>query len=294
MASSEKGITNHIREKQDLKGILEHVHDMRGIDFNLYREATVARKIDLRLEETRAHHYKAYLDYLRANPEELDILIKTLTIRVSNFFRNPLVFELLNSFILPDLISGFRFLKIWSLGCAHGEEPYSVAILIHDLMKKEKGVLDVKILGTDICDGAIEKALKGEYPDSELLEVKKKHLDAFFQLMSHVRIAFPESRDTYRIDDEIKSMVTFECGDMLGRLKSEKSRGNAFNLMLCRNVLIYMNKTLQNEVMLHINDILTSGGYLILGESETLPEMFKKDFQQIFPGVKIFRKQPVK
>lgn len=251
----------------------------------------MARKLELRLQDTKTYNYKEYLAYLRSNPEELDDLVKTLTIKASNFFRNPLVYELLNSFILPELISEFRSLNIWSLGCAKGEEPYSVAMIIHELLKRENKPFDVKIVGTDMCDGAIETAVTGEYPDNELSEVKKRHMDAFFQRISTSQELPFKQKHIFRLIDEIRSMVRFECGDIISRLKSREARLNACNLILCRNVLIYMNRGLQEEVLKNISDILCENGYLVIGESETIPETYNNTFSRVFPGVKIYRKR---
>jgi len=203
-------------DTEALRNLFEFVNGIRGVDFALYRQATVTRKLGLRLEETRTYNCREYLSYLKAHPEELDNLIRALTIKVSNFFRNPLVFELLEAFILPELIAQFRSLSVWSLGCANGEEPYSIAMLAHELLKREKERFDVNILGMDICEGAVDNAVRGEYPAGELLEVKKKYMDAFFDRVLRPGGHPHEHESLYRITDTIKEMVKFECGDIAG------------------------------------------------------------------------------
>lgn len=215
-----------------------------------------------------------------------------MTIKFSNFFRNPLVFELLYSSILPELIAEFRFLKVWSVGCANGEEPYSIAIMINELLKREKDFFDYKILGTDLDGGAIEKALKGEYHENDLLEVKKRYLDDFFQKISEPGETPHGHVHMFRISNEIKSMVKFACDDLIGALKTKKAFPDAYNLILCRNVLIYMNRSLQEEVLRSFSEKIYGNGYLVIGESETIPEAIKDKFSQIFPGVKIYKKLP--
>ena len=269
---------------------MEYINSIRGIDLALYRHATVKRKLDLRLDETGSRNYEEYLNYLMANPGEINNLIRALTIKFSNFFRNPLVFELLYSSVLPELISEFRFLKVWSIGCANGEEPYSIALIINELLKREKDYFDYKVLGTDIDSTAIEKALKGEYHENELLEVKKKYLDAFFQKISELREPLHGHEHIFRIRNEIKSMVEFTCDDLIGALKSKKAFPGAYNLILCRNVLIYMNRSLQEEVLRSLSERIYENGYLVLGETETIPEAVKNKFSQAFPGVKIYKK----
>ncbi len=250
------------------------------------------RKLELRLEDTKTYSYTSYIAFLKSHQPELDNLIKALTIQHSNFFRNPLVFELLDYFVLPDIISRFGFFSIWSLGCAKGEEPYSIAMIIRELFKKNKKHFDCMILGTDLCDGAIGSAISGEYPESELSEVKKKYIDAFFQKVSNPLEPAAEQGQIHRINNEIKAMVRFECDDIAGKLKSGRKKTETYNIILCRNVLIYMNRSLQEEILGNILSVLAENGYFIIGESESVPASFKDRFIQVFPGIKIYRKKP--
>ena len=245
----------------------------------------------MRLDETGKANPQEYLGYLKLHPSEVDNLINTLTINVSNFFRNPLVYELLFSEVLPELISVFRFLKVWSVGCANGEEPYSTAMMISELLKREQDYFDVSIFGSDIDSEAVGRALKGEYREGELAEVKKKHIDAFFRKVSKSDEALAMHEDVYRISREIKAMVKFESSDLIADLKTGRKKLGACNLILCRNVLLYMNRSLQAEVFKDLSDKLYESGYLVIGATETLPESFRDKFEQVFPGVKIFKKK---
>jgi chemotaxis methyl-accepting protein methylase len=283
---------NSGKDRTELQRLFAYINEARGIDFGLYRQATVIRKIELRLQNTKTYNYTQYIEYLKSHQAELDNLIKALTIKHSNFFRNPLVFELLDYFVLPDIISQFGFFSIWSLGCAKGEEPYSIAMIIRELFKKDKKHFDCRILGTDLCDEAVESAIKGEYPESEMSEVKKKYVDVFFQKVSRPPELPGEQGQIHRINNEIKSMVRFECHDIAGILKSGEKRPGTYNLILCRNVLIYMSRLLQEEILGNILSILAENGYFIIGESETIPDSFKDRFVQVFPGIKIYKKKP--
>lgn len=263
---------------------------MRGIDFSLYRQATVSRKLELRLRETESRDYKEYLSFLKNNPAEFQPLVRTLTIKVSNFFRNPVVFELLESRVLPELAADFGFLKAWSLGCAHGEEPYSVAMIVRELQAQENLSFAHHIQGTDVDPEAIGKARKGEYSVEELFETKRKYLDAYF-------IALPpqfgacHGNARYQIIDEIRSMVRFSSDNIINMLLQKRVHLGSYNLVLCRNVLIYLNREMQEQMIRAIGDILYDNGYLLLGESETMPESVRQEFEQPFPGIKIFRKR---
>lgn len=275
--------------REELSDLLEFINEQRGVDFALYRHATIMRKLDLRLRETGTVSYGAYLAYLKSHPAEIEDLVAALTIKVTSFFRNPLVFELLSSRIIPELMSRFKPLRIWSLGCASGEEPYSLAIIVRDLLKREKETANVGIVGTDIDASAIGKAIKGEYPEKGLAEVRKRYVDEFFQL-----IRGPSAKEhIYRISDQIRSMVRFEKDDIVSGLKRAKDAGRPYHIILCRNLLIYMNRDLQEEVLSNISRILCSGGYLVIGESETLPDAVRDGFTQNFPGIKIYCKKPL-
>lgn len=263
---------------------------MRGIDFSLYRPATVSRRLELRLQETKSSDYKEYLSFLKNKPDELQHLVRTLTIKVSNFFRNPVVFELLSSRVLPELASEFGFLKAWSLGCARGEEPYSIAVILREFQLQENLSFAYHIQGTDVDPEAIEKAKKGEYSDEELFETKRKYLDAYFMKLPH-QFGTCLGNERYQLKDEIRSMVRFSSDNIMNMLLYKRQYLGSYNLILCRNVLIYLNREMQEQMIRAIGDILYDKGYLVLGEAETMPECVRQEFEQPFSGIKIFRKR---
>ena len=273
-----------------LKKLLEYIHAERGIDFTLYRHATVVRKLDLMLERAGCRDYKEYLSFLQAHPGEMQDLVMTLTIKASNFFRNPLVFELLYTTIIPELVAEFGFLKAWSIGCAYGEEPYSVAMIVRELIAEENLSFAYNIQGTDVYPNAIEKAIRGEYPEGELVEAKQRYVESCF-----TRIASPQSLgpDTarYRVKSEIRSMVRFSCTNIMDQLLYKRAYLGNYNLVLCRNVLVYMNIAMQEELFRALKDILYEKGFLVLGETETMPESMRADFEQPFPGIRVFKKR---
>lgn len=273
-----------------LKQLLEYIHAARGIDFSLYRQATVLRKLELRLQGTNSRDYKSYLSFLKENSDELQALVRTLTIKVSNFFRNPAVFELLSSRVVPELTAQFGFLKVWSLGCADGEEPYSVAMIVHEYKEEEKLAFIHHIQGTDVDPEAIERARRGEYAEQELFETKRKYLDTYFRKLPHKFETYHE-HERYQIKDEIKSMVRFSSDNIMNMLLHKRPYLGIYNLILCRNVLIYLNREMQEEMIMSIGNILYDKGYLVLGEAETMPESVRQEFEQPFPGIKIFRKR---
>jgi len=273
-----------------LKRLLEYIHEERGIDFSHYRYATVVRKLFLRLQESACRDYEEYLAFLKAHPEEMQPLVRTLTIKVSNFFRNPLVFELLYTSVIPELVDEFGFLKVWSIGCAHGEEPYSIAILVHELLTQENLSFSYNIQGTDVDPDAIERARTGEYAEGDLVETKRRFIDAYFTKS----VASPASEygsERYILNSEIRSMVRFSSNNIIDQLLYRRAYIGNYNLVLCRNVLIYMNIAMQERIFRALGDILYEDGYLVLGASETMPESVRSGFEQPVPDVRIFRKR---
>lgn len=274
-------------DTKSLKNLLDYIQISRGTDFSRYRQATIRRMLDRRMQDTGQETVGAYFDYLQRNPEEIQHLLRSLTVKVSSFFRNPLSFEIIQAMVIPDLVQNFGAVTAWSIGCANGEEPYSLAIILRELIQKERMSFTCRIIASDMDANALKKAKRAEYTGDTLDDVKKKQLDAYFEPVS--RSAGYEHTCTFRLKKEITDMVCFSCGDMEALLRNEAS--GRFNLILCRNVLIYMNLALQHELLDSICGILYPKGYLMLGESETLPSVLQPKFLQPFPGVKIYQKK---
>ena len=144
--------------------------------------------------------------------------------------------------------------------------------------------MSVEILGTDIDARAIGKAVRGEYPEEEIADVRKRHVDEFFRV-----IRDPASKGlTYRISDSIRPTVRFEKGDIISGVRRAKDEGRQHHVILCRNLLIYMNRDLQEEILNNVFHILCAGGYVVIGESETIPDKLTARFVRAFPGMKIY------
>ena len=151
--------------------------------------------------------------------------------------------------------------------------------------------MTVKIIGTDIDRRAIDKAAAGVYPESGLEEVKKKHLDSCFEGVLNPHAGLTECEQLFRLKDELRQMVSLECDDVIGRLSSVRGRTSPYNLILCRNMLIYLNLSLQEKFLFNVTERLYEGGYLVLGASETLPQKVRSLYVQPFEAVKIYRKK---
>ncbi|MCP4761689.1 MAG: protein-glutamate O-methyltransferase CheR [archaeon] len=246
--------------------ILGYLKTNQGFDFSGNRPDMIKRRITNRLTDTKCIDYKQYLSYLQNNSKELDYLIDALTINVSRFFRNTLTFEYIADILLHDIITqksvtSDTTLRIWSAGCATGEEPYSIAILINELMKKENLNIKLNIFATDIDKTSLTNAKKGNYPFESVKGIKYHLLKKYFTI----------KEECYSLNSEIKDLVRFYTYDMLDKKTyvPEKSVFGDFDLVLCRNLLIYFQNDYQKIIFDKLYRALSKKGHLILGEAET-------------------------
>ncbi|MBT3755787.1 MAG: protein-glutamate O-methyltransferase CheR [Candidatus Cloacimonetes bacterium] len=274
--------------KQKINMILNFLHDQRGFDFSGNRLSMLERRITKRLYTTKCDSLEEYYDYIILHPQECDKLIDVLTINVSSFFRNSLTWEYTNKFLLPKLFekkeanreSSIRF---WSAGCASGEEPYSIAILINEFFKKENTKPNTHIFATDIDTEILKKAEKATFDMDAVKNIK----------LGLLRKYFIERSDLFTLKKEIKDMVSFSFFDLLDR-KRYSPPGSVFgnfDIILCRNVLIYFNNEFQERIFDKLYRSLNKGGYLILGEAEVPIQKFKSEFRRIDKCCKIYQKR---
>lgn len=272
---------------QELEKILSYLNEKRGFDFSGYRPPMIERRVGKRLLAVKSANFREYLSYLEEHPEELNSLIDVLTINVSRFFRETLTFEYIAARVLPAIVlrkagSLDHSLRVWSAGCSTGDEPYSLAILINELMKKEDLKLDLNIFATDIDEGALKKAQEGKYSFEFIENVKYGFLKKYFTIED----------DSYLLNPEIKELVKFSLYDILDKktyAPPESVFGN-FDLILCRNLLIYFQTEHQEIIFDKLFRALTVNGYLVLGETETLPPKYQRYFKKENEYCRIYRK----
>lgn len=274
-----------IMEDNELYSILHYMKEQRAIDFSAYKPGTIKRRLEIRMVRTGMADYGAYYRYLAKHPAETDLLLDAMTISVSHFFRNPFVFELLKTQILPELTAATPKggLRIWCAGSARGEEAYSLAILLKELISK-KAVSDPPfIIATDIDREALAYAGRASYRGDELTEVNKDYLDRYFT----------EDNGKYSLREEVRSMVTFAWHDITSCRPPKEGIFSDYHLVLCRNTLIYFTRALCEKVLECLARTVTNRGCLVLGEAETIPSGLKTDFHEISPRSRIFHKEEV-
>ncbi|MHB8894473.1 MAG: CheR family methyltransferase [Candidatus Geothermincolia bacterium] len=253
----------------------------RGLDCEQYKENYLKRRIAVRLRATGAPDYIDYLRILRNDPEEYTKLMNELTINVTQFFRDPDVYSKLWENVLPDLIKskkamGSRTLRIWSAGCASGEEPYSMAILLEDILGEESKRWNIRVLGSDFDDRSLLAARQGAYLDLEML--KGLEPSKFFEIEQVTEGV------QWQVKEEVKRRVKFE---KLNLLAEEEPRH--FDMVLCRNVLIYFGRKVQTRIIETLSKSILREGFLVLGKSETLGQDAAQAFRPIFPRERIYQ-----
>lgn len=243
---------------QELKQLMEKIYHDRGFDFREYKESTLVRRLDSRM---RARGVKTYADYacvLDLDSSEYNKLFDALTIKVTSFFRDEVAFKALEEVVLPLLIhrgaETQRRLSIWTAGCATGQETYSIAILLLELLGVEIEQWNVTILGTDIDLTALKRARDGIFTANEVENIRPVWLKKYF---------IAEKRG-FCVQPVLGHLVTFETHNMVS-----DPPYSGLDLVVCRNVIIYFNTALQTRVLKAFHEGLKGGGFLLLGKAET-------------------------
>ena len=270
-----------------LDEILEHLVETCGRDFRGNRPAMIERRLSRRLAVTGTGDFRNYLSRIRRDPEEADRAVAALTINISTFFRNRLTFEYLAAKTLPRLLkekarSGDRCVRVWSAGCAGGEEAYSMAILLAELGEKEADAPEPIVFATDIDEQALASAREGVYPPERLANVRFGLLNRFFS---------PHGR-RFRVGAGIRRSVFFDTFDLLERERyaPPESVFGGFDVVLCRNVLIYFDATYQEIIFDKLHRSLAAGGHLVLGRSEVPAAEFRGRFVKVSENCPVYRK----
>ncbi|MDQ2714820.1 MAG: hypothetical protein M3Z08_07940 [Chloroflexota bacterium] len=247
------------KTEQVLHDILEQVGRQASIDFRSYKVATLLRRIGRRMMVTRIRTIGEYSTYLATHPDEVGELVQSFFINVTQFFRDTDAFSYIRSEVLPKLVARARererVLRFWAAGCSTGEEPYSLGMLLTDLLGAELPEWSVKIFATDVDEAAITFARRGLYSEHLLKGVPAEYRERFFERADH----------GYRISKALRQMVIFGQQNL-----SRSAPFPHIDLVLCRNVLIYFTPELQDYVLNQFAFSLFPDGYLFLGKTETV------------------------
>ncbi|MGA2713603.1 MAG: chemotaxis protein CheB [Bryobacteraceae bacterium] len=247
-----------VPEGSDLDRICLLLRSSAGVDFRLYKQATVRRRIARRMALQKIASLAKYAQILKQNPEEAQALTDDIFIHVTSFFRDPECFQALRKRVLAKLClkrSAGDPIRIWVAGCSTGEEVYSIAMLLLEELGEQSNRVGIQFFGTDIQERAVEHARAGTYPESAVAAVSPARLKRFFVQTDH----------GYQIQKSIRDLCVFARHDL-----AKDPPFSRLDLISCRNVLIYMGSALQKRVLSVFQYALKPGGFLFLGNSESI------------------------
>jgi chemotaxis protein methyltransferase CheR len=262
-------------EKASYNRLKKTLQETAGLNCNGYREEYLRRRFEIRLRASGAGTYGKYLLYLKKNPDELKKLLNDLTVNYTMFFRDTDVYEYLEKVLLPKLCRSQNPIRIWSAGCASGEEPYSLAIMLHKILGKAIDKRLVTIFASDIDKEALAQASKGEYQPKQLCKLDAASLDRFFI----------KNEATYTVKGFVKANIRFEQFDLM----TEPLHKN-LDLVLCRNVMIYFSRESQQQIHMKFYNALKEGGYFVSGKSEILSGEPNERFLPIDSPTRVYQK----
>ncbi len=275
MKIAEPTIREDEREFADLKSLIKK---KMGFNCDDYKQAHLKRRLAVRLRATRSKSYKEYGGILMKDETESHKLKETLTINVTEFFRNHETYEAFRRAALPEMVKAkgeSRIIKVWSAGCANGEELYSIAIMLFEFLGPSAKKYNIRLLGTDIDDESLEKARSGIYQPKILEKLSKERHERFFA----------NKGTFYQIRDDIHGLANFKHHDMIS---DPQLRG--FDIIFCRNVTIYFDQNLQEKLYLNFYNALNEKGYFVMGKTESLVGPAEELFKPVDPRERIYQK----
>jgi chemotaxis protein methyltransferase CheR len=269
-----------------IQEIIQVIHKTHGFDVSIYDETFLQKSIINRSKATGWDGLSDYLLFLSANRLEAEILFKSLSITYTDFFRNALAFANLEHWILPKLLkdkSPGSEIRVWSAGCASGQETYSIAMLLSKLHHPQGLNVNYRILGTDISQISLVQAIRGEYKEEAMQNIPLKHIKEFFT----------QNGDTYKIIPKLKQHISFSTYDLLDSQSNNppESIFGDYDLIFCSNLLYYYRPEQQLFILRKIFRALAEQGYLILGETERYIMKKTSGLQMVAQPATIYQKR---
>lgn len=263
----------------EFAALTEKISRERGFGCASYKEKCLRRRIAVRMRARGVHTFRDYAAILDRDAREYELLLDALTINVTKLFRNWETFAAIAHDVIPELWpTATQHIRCWSAGCASGEEPYSLAILMHQeaARRRDEGALSrIMIVGSDIDRLSLKAAERGTFGE-----------DAFADTPPIIRRRYFSPKPPHALDSSVKAMVCFERRDLL----HEPPPAGGLELITCRNVIIYFDRVSQEALFQRFFDALVPGGFLVLGKVETLLGPARNQFVAVNPRERIFRK----
>ena len=274
--------------KNAIGEILDVIGNERSMDLSCYCFEFMKNAIEKRMEVLDKKQPSHYRDLIKKDAAERETLYNSIHNHHSTFFRDPYTFDFIEKKLLPLIIaekirSEANDIRIWSTACATGEEPYSMAIMLNELQRDENNIFDFSLFATDVDEKILKKAREGNYDILSMDNIRYSLLNSYFTI----------ANGKYQIARKIREMVSFSQFDMIhpSRMAPEESVFASFDMILCRNLLIYINKKCRDRVYNKLHKALAPKGYLVLGECEALKGEYQHLFEPIDDDIHIYRKK---
>ncbi|MEE9219872.1 MAG: protein-glutamate O-methyltransferase CheR [Acidobacteriota bacterium] len=261
-----------------LTEIARRVEERHGVDFRCYKPRVLNRRLQSRVRALGLPDLEAYLRHLDTDPQEVERLFQALAINFSFFYRDRELFRLLGKRVLPDLVKRFPDgpLRVWSAGCAAGEELYSLAILAHETLPPAE-CQRLELLGTDIDEHSLEEGRSGRYPRSRVAFLDNPLIGKYFHSVA--------AGGELQIIEALRMQAEFRRADLMGPAPYRKC-----SLVCCRNVMIYLQPKHQETILLRLAEALRPGGVLVLGRVERLHRRFRDWFETVDTAERVYRR----
>jgi chemotaxis methyl-accepting protein methylase len=275
--------------KKTFKLLLQKILQERGLDFRSYHTELLKRRFAIRIKANNLFSYTDYMKLLDRKAGEYEKLFETLCINVSEFFRDPPLWVtlqyMIERMINEKINKSDPEIVVWSAGCACGEEAYSLAITLAEALKFHEKRLHARIIATDIDRECLTAAQKAQYTAESIKNVNDKLLTKYFVTAENGAAGVDTKNKLYSVRDVIKRTVTVSSLDLI---KDEYPK--KIDLLLCRNVFIYFDKQLQEAILKKFSESIRPGGYLCLGQSESMIMEVRKLFEDTDSNARIYRK----
>lgn len=261
MAATSVYERDFIFSEKDFKYIRDLISDHTGIVLAEHKVDMVYGRLSRRLRELNLESFDTYLSSLENDEQELIHFVNALTTNLTSFFREKHHFDFLSSKLLPQIMKnkGSKRLRIWSAGCSSGEEPYTIAMTVRSIIPENSG-WDVKILATDLDSNMVKKGSDGIYTEDRVTGLSEQ------QMKKWVKKGKADTNGMVKMDDRLREMITFKQLNLM----HEWPMKGPFDLIFCRNVLIYFNKDTQAMLFERYADMLVADGHLMIGHSESM------------------------
>lgn len=240
---------------------MDKVNDYANIDLRKYKRPQMQRRLTALRDKLGYKDFQVYFEAMKANPDLFFQFLDRMTINVSEFYRNSNRWEVVEKRIFPEFLKQNKRIKVWSAACSTGEEPYTIAMILSKFLP----LSEIKVLATDIDENVIAKAKQGVYHQRSLQFAPEEMVKKYFK---------PLDGQTYAISDEIKKCVTFQKQNLL-----EDKFDKEFDLIVCRNVIIYFTEDAKDVLYAKFSQALRPGGILFVGSTEQIFNPASYQFQ---------------